>query len=65
MTTSGRTPERTGAHLQNASSSLCQGPLEPPLTHRYPELGCYRGHPGTLLCSTHPPSKAPPWVLEL
>ena len=53
MTTSGRTPERTGAHLQNASSSPCQGPLEPPLTHRYQELGCYRGH-----CSA--PSIPPP-----
>lgn len=67
MTTSGRTPERTGAHLQNAcqGSSPCQGCLEPPLIHRYQEL-CYQGQP-LALCSAPPitPSKAPPCALEL
>lgn len=60
VTTSGRTPERTGAHLQNAcqGSSPCQGCLEPPLIRRCQEL-CYQGHPGLLLCSTHPPLQGP------
>ena len=69
VTTSGRTPERTGAHLQNAcqGSSPCQGCLERPLIRRCQEL-CYQGHPwhSALLHPSPPPRPCPVlWSCDL